>query len=465
MTCLHHQVCRPWLVIGRTRCGCWLCLAVACVVLSTPAIGFSGQLDAPAIGSNSPASTAVSAGTNAIEPVVPVEINIALRNSSNLIASSNLQDVTAKSTAARQLDFQAELEMGWRQKQDKDFSGAAKTFVGLLESDAPPEFQRTALLELALLAQETQQPARAQQVFTQYLQKYPDDPSAAEVLLRQGLLYREMGAPTLALSKFYSVMTTSLRLKLDRLEYYQRLVLQAQTEIADTYYLQGKFAEAADFLGRLLKLDNPQLNTAQILYKLVRSLSSLGRHTEVVAQSEMFISRFSGAGELAEVRFLLADSLKKLGRPREATQQVLALLESQQSEAGRTPENWVYWQQRAGNEIANQLYKEGDYVNALEIYRSLAALNRSATWQLPVWYQMGLVYEKLQQPQLASETYARILERQKELAGDKLTPSLAAVMDMAKWRKDHLEWQMRAVQSAARLRAPAPALNASLPVE
>lgn len=390
-------------------------------------------------------------GTNAPPSPLSAEVNIALRNTPNLIASSNLHDPAEGARQTDSQDFQSQLERGWQQKRDKDVVGAEKSFVALLESAAPPEFQRTALLELALLAQENEQLARAQQVFSQYLTKYPDDPSVAEVMLRQGLLYRQMGAPILALSKFYSVMTTSLRLKLDRLEYYQRLVLQAQTEIADTYYLQGKFEEAADFLNRLLKLDSSQLNKGQILYKLVRSLSALGRCNEVVAHSETYVTRYAAASELPEVRFLLAGALKKLGRTREAMQQVLALLESQQTNAISKPENWIYWQQRAGNEIANQLYKEGDYVNALEIYSHLASLNRSAKWQLPVWYQMGLVYERLQQPQKASGTYQRILDRQKDLDLDVSNPSLATVLEMAQWRKDHLQWQLTAEQAGARL--------------
>lgn len=459
---MSRHVClqfRPWLLAGLTRqVHSWA--VRACVLVVSIQFALGDAVNPPDTGgTNLLASLRLSTNANPAGPEVPAEINVALRNSSDLIASSNLHNPAPDAAAARQTDFQAQLETGWQQKRDKDFTGATRTFVGLLEGDAPLEIQRTALLELALVAQESQQPARAQQIFAQYLQKHPDDPSAAEVLLRQGLLYRQLGAPALALSKFYSVMTTSLRLKLDRLEYYQRLVLQAQTEIADTYYLQGKFDEAADFLGRLLKLDNPQLNVAQIRYKLVRSLASLGRHTEVVAQAELFIGSFANAGELAEVRFLMADSLKKLGRTREAMQQVLALLEAQEAEAERTPGNWVYWQQRAGNEIANQLYKEGDYLNALEIYRRLAGLNRTAAWQLPVWYQMGLVYERLQQPQLASETYSRILDRRKEMSSEDITPSLAAVLDMAAWRRDHLAWQLQALQSTARLRAPEPALN------
>ena len=58
--------------------------------------------------------------------------------------------------------------------------------------------------------------------------------------------------------------------------------------------------------------------------------------------------------------------------------QVLLLLQSQEDNIHKNPETWTYWQQRAGNEIANQLYKEGDYVDALQIY-----LNLLRTGQVP----------------------------------------------------------------------------------
>ena len=67
---------------------------------------------------------------------------------------------------------------------------------------------------------------RAQQIFAQYIQTYPDDPSLPEVLLRQGQIYRQMGVNNLAISKFYAVMSTSLKLKLDNMEYYRKIVLQ-----------------------------------------------------------------------------------------------------------------------------------------------------------------------------------------------------------------------------------------------
>ena len=286
----------------------------------------------------------------------PREINPAFRDASDDLVTTNIVEKSVSAVgASKQADLDAMLEWARRMKRKKNFEAAEKSFVMVLEANAPEIMHRTAMLEMGLMAQENQHHARAQQVFTQYLDRYPDDPSAAEVYLRQGLLYRQMGAPQMALSKFYAVMTTALRLKLDRLDYYQRLVLQAQTEIADTYYLQGKFGEAAEYLGRLLKLENPQLNQTQIIYKMIRSLSCMNKHTEVIAQAEFFLTKYPDTAEVAEVRFLLADSLKKIGRAREATQQVLVLLESQQTTSTNKPGNWIYWQQRTGNEIANQL--------------------------------------------------------------------------------------------------------------
>lgn len=374
----------------------------------------------------------------------PREINAALRESADDLASTNIHELLPTEPGSSLLaDLEAMMEWGRRMKREKDYAAAERALTYILKANAPEAMHRTALLEMALMAQEQEKFGRAQQIYTQYLDRYSDDPSAAEVYLRQGLLYRQMGAPNMALSKFYAVMTTSLRLKLDRLDYYQRLVLQAQTEIADTFYLQGKFSEAAEFLGRLLKLDNPQLNKPQVVYKIIRSLSALNRHTDVVAQAEQFLRQYPTSAELPEVRFLLANSLKQLGRDRDATQQVLVLLESQQSAATNQPGNWLYWQQRAGNEIANQLYKEGDYLNALEIYQRLAALNQTAPWQLPVWYQMGMIYERLLQPTKAAEIYTVIIGREKELDSTTRTLSLSAVLDMARWRLEYLQWHLK----------------------
>jgi tetratricopeptide (TPR) repeat protein len=341
-------------------------------------------------------------------------------------------------------EFQIQLDLARQQRHEKNPSLAVSTLVSLLQTNASAELKRPALFELALAAQDDNQLLKAQQVFSQYLHNYPEDPSVPEVLLRQGLLYRQMGVTTLAISKFYAVMSTALKLKLNNIDYYKKLVLQAQVEIADTYYLEGKYLEASDFFGRLLRTEAPELNKTQVQFKLIRSLSSLTNEAETVAKAQVFLDLYPDCQEVPEVRFILASALKKLGHNPESMKQVLLLLQSQQENVRKNPEIWVYWQRRAGNEIANQLYKEGDYLNALEIYLSLADLDKSATWQLPVWYQTALVYEQLQQWHKATETYMRIINRQKELTAADTSPSLASLLEMAKWRKDYIDWMEKA---------------------
>lgn len=340
-------------------------------------------------------------------------------------------------------DYQHEIDAARLLRRSLDRAGAEKLLLTLLEGELPAEFRRAALFEIALVAQEQKQYSRAQQILAQYLRLYPQEPTVPEVLLRQGLIFRQMGAYNTAIAKFYAVMNGALGLKLEQFDYYQRLVLLAQTEIADTYYMQGKFTEAADFYSRLLKQTSPALNRVQIHFKLVHCLAGLGRHTDVITQCELFFEKNPEAAETPELRFVCARSLKQLGRSGEALRHVLQLLESQDATAQANPENWRHWQQRAGNDIANQLYLEGDYLNALEIYNHLAALNTDAAWQLPVWYQVGLIYERLLQPAKAVEKFDAILAREKEAATDGAAPSLKTVVDMARWRKGQIAWQGR----------------------
>jgi len=358
------------------------------------------------------------------------------------------------------------LELARHLRLTRQTAQATPLLVELLAEEVPDGVQRSALLELAMVAQDENDLPRAQQIYAQFVQKWPADPRVPEVLLRQGLLFCQMGLNNLALAKFYSVMTAALVLKTDHFEYYQRLVLQAQIEIAETHYLSGKFADAAEFYGRLLRQNSPFLNRPLAQYRLIRSLAAVHRHDEAASQAYDFLERYPEAPEQPEVRFLLATALKKLGRNSEALQQVLRLLTEQRARSNDRPEVWAYWQRRTGNEIANQLYQEGDYTKALDIYLTLAQLDASPSWQLPVLYQVGMTYERLLQPELAAQTYERIVARSGEL-GTNASPGLQAVVHMAQWRLDFVKWQARSETALRRLLPPAQAsitpLESALP--
>jgi tetratricopeptide (TPR) repeat protein len=222
----------------------------------------------------------------------------------------------------------------------------------------------------------------------------------------------------------------------------------------------GHYVDAADFYTRLLENPDPALNRPQMEFRLVRSLTIIGKNSEAASQGQDFISRYPDAEEVPEVRYYLAQALKALGQDDEAVKQVLLCLQQQKAKSGDDPQVWLYWQQRVGNELANQLYHEGDYVHALEIYVDLAQLDSAPSWQVPVYYQMGLTYEKLSQPEKATDSYNKILACETAV-GTNATPGLQAVFDMASWRINFLKWQQNAQTANQALATSTAAMKAS----
>lgn len=335
---------------------------------------------------------------------------------------------------------------------------AEPILIGLLASNMTEEVQKEALLELASVVRIENDLPRAETIYAQYLNRWPDDWRIPEVYLRQGEVFRDMGLTDLALGKFYTVMAAALNLKTDQFAYYQKLVLQTQVEIAETHYLMGHYVDAADFYSRLLQNPDPALNRPQMQFRLIRSLTIIRRYDAVASQAQDFLNRYPDADEMPEVRYYFAQALKALGRDTEALEQVIICLQQQKAKNGNDPAVWTYWQQRVGNEIGNQLYREGDYVQALEIYADLAQLDSSATWQIPVDYQLGLTYEKLLQPQKASDAYNQILAHEAEV-GTNVTPGMQAIFDMAQWRINFLKWQQNAQTADQSLAASAATTN------
>jgi tetratricopeptide (TPR) repeat protein len=323
------------------------------------------------------------------------------------------------------------------------YATAEKSYVKLLADDVPEDLRQTALFELGLTVQAQGDLPRAQSIFTQLLQHWPNIARTPEIYLHQGQIFRQMGLQNLALSKFYAVMTTALSLRNDQLPFYKGLVLQAQVEIAETHYLVGKFREASDYYSRLLAQDNPALDRPQIQFRYIRCLEAINQHDEAVKQALNFMQRYPESPELPEVRYHLAQGLKNQGRMPEALQQVLLFLKEEHSKTKDHPEVWSYWQQRVGNEIGNELYRQGDYVKALQVYLALSQLDASPDWQLPVRYQIGITYEKLLQPQLAMAVYHNILTNSAAGPATNASPNLKSVIEMAGWRLNYLEWEGR----------------------
>jgi tetratricopeptide (TPR) repeat protein len=302
---------------------------------------------------------------------------------------------------------------------------------------------------------------RAQSMLEQYLQHWVGDARTPEIFLHQGRIFRQMGLHTYALSKFYAVSTTALSLKNDQLAYYKKLVLTAQLEIAETEFVQGHYKGAAEFYSRMLDQNAPGLDRAQVQFRLVRALSGLHQNAETVKQAKDFLERYKDSLDEPEARYHLAQALKGQNRNADALQQVMFFLQEQREKTKDRPEVWAYWQQRVGNEIGNQLYQDGDYIRALEVYLALSKLDGAPAWQLPVRYQVGITYEKLLQPKLATVAYRAITNAAPQL-GTNLTPGLKSVVDMAQWRLDFLQWHERAEEFTRPVDQPPAGTNTDL---
>lgn len=373
-----------------------------------------------------------------------------LNGSTNaLISAPAKADLTAQ-------QFERMLEVARTRREQGNPRQAQALLQQLLESGVPAEVAQPALFEMGLAAQQNHEWTRAQQIYSTYIQRYPQDPSVPEVLLRQGLLYREMGAAEMALAKFYAVMTVALHVRLDRLGYYQRIVLQAQTEIAETQYQQNNFAQAAELYQRLLKLDAKEINRPLVQLKVLRCLAKLNHYTELTTEGEEYVKRYQNDPGCIEARFLLASAYNELGQGPAALDQVMLLLAARKPATGPLQDEIVNWQKRAGNEVANRFYTTGDYTHALALYRALAETNPAVDWRLPIWYQMGLIHERLQQFTQAIALYDRIATDGRKLPAD-AAPQLKIVLEMAAWRHKTLAWFNPADQAAkALVLVPAP---------
>jgi tetratricopeptide (TPR) repeat protein len=356
-------------------------------------------------------------------------------------------------------EWRQRIDMARQQRESGNYNFAFANLQQVLDSKADESLRKTALMEMATTQYRAGQIHEALKTYAMFRSRYPQDAGVPQVIFYQGLLLRELGAPDAALSRFHTVLSAALNLNLDEYEYYRRLVLLAQGQIADTLYAQGKLEEAADKYAVLLRDDSTLLNQSMIRYRLILCLDGLGKHGDLVAQAKSYLESDPESGESPHVRHLLSTALKHLGRNAESLAEVKALLESA---AAQDSPGWKAWQQRTGNEIANRLYQEGDYFNALTLYLKLAELEASPAWRLPVWYQIGLIHERLEAPAEAVKTYRLILDQETELA-ETNGPALKTLVDMARWRHDFIQWKFEAEKARIQLQQASltPARNVS----
>lgn len=327
---------------------------------------------------------------------------------------------------------------------DEDKWQLAEHFLELIVNlPGPITDKKKALTDIGALYEKKRSFSKAIAIYEKMISIYPGEPDTPELIFQVGLLYREAGAYQRAINRFYSVLNSALQMNGKGIDTSRNLTQRAQTEIADTYFLAGEYAQAGKFYGLLGRLDLEPVEKARVLFKSAHCHFVLGNHDRAIIAAHAFLAEFPEDASAPESRYILASALRSQRRPKEAFDTVIMLLRTEQSKKTKAPEKWVFWQKKTGNEFANDFYQQGDFTSALTIYQTLAQLSDDPDWQWPVVYQMGLCFERLRLVNRAAEAYKFIIDEAKkpERAGKPLPESCTSLVKMAGWRGEQLAWQ------------------------
>lgn len=335
------------------------------------------------------------------------------------------------------------LKLGTNLTERGDYTAAEIAYRQILHSSAFSKAeQQEALLGMGRCYRRQATYTKAAAVYEKFLKEFPNDGRIPDVLLDLGRTLRAMGAHKMAIARFYSVLNSTLKLPSDAFDHYQLLAKTAQFEIAETHFDASNYAEAGKFFSRLRLLDLAPVDRARAHFKSAYSLQLSGDEEAAVTSLRAYLEQWPEDENVPEARFLLATTLRKLGRSDEALTETFALLRGEKSQSSAEPRRWIYWQRRTGNQLANEFFHSGDTANALAIYQGLAALSSDPSWQLPVLYQVALCQEQLRATDRAKESYQNIVTAVAKLSG--ASAELNELAKMASWRISNMEWHQQA---------------------
>ena len=317
---------------------------------------------------------------------------------------------------------------------------SAETAGGKVDNPraTPKAAEALAKLKLARSFRRNLEWGQAIPLYEAYILENPNSPDLPLTLLELGRTYAQAGAYEAALSRFYSVLDLAVNQEGAGLTPGREVAFSAQYEIARTQLALGRYAQAARlFLGmrRLPLIDGDR---ASIFLSGARALNLAGDKPGAVEEYQALLQSFSDSPLAPEARFELAVIYAELGRRDDALREVMALFERQKN-PGSSDETWVYWQRRAGNQLANMFYTAGDLPEAAELYGKLLQLSGDARWRWPLLYQVGLVAEQMKDFAKAKISYTELAAAKAE----GLSAEVAELPKLAQWRLEHLKWAER----------------------
>jgi TolA-binding protein len=371
-------------------------------------------------------------------------------------------------SGGRQAEIKGLLNLGASLTERGDYEGAEIAFRQVLSDDTAPQSDtKSALLGLAHMHRRQGALTKAAAIYEKFLKEYPGDDRSPDALLELGRTLRSMGAYKTAITRFYSVINSTLKLPAEGFTHYQQLAKTAQFEIAETHFQAGEFAEAGKFFSRLSLLDLAPADQAHAHFMAAYALHLQGDKEGAVAMLRAFLEQWPDDENVPESRYLLATDLRALNRTQDALGATLDLLRAEKARVATNPKRWAYWQRLTGNQLANDFFERGDVLDAQAIYSGLASLSDDPSWKLPVTYQIALCDERLGAADRARASYQNIIDS----VGAQAAPALQELSQLATWRLAQLAWHdniSRQVTtlietSTGRPQAPAHAANPPAP--
>lgn len=393
----------------------------------------------PGQGADATAAPSPAATTPAVQPEPSLAQPAAPEGSKAVEVATVVPEVEAPKFRDAE-EIQSMLTLGSRLTERSDYEAADIAFRQVLNArGASDADHKTALLGLAYMHRKQGMLTKAAAIYERYLKDYPDDERLPDALLDLGRTLQALGAHKAAISRFYNVISSTLKLPGEGFDRYQLLAKTAQFEIAETHFIAGEYLEASKFFTRLRLLDLAPADRARAHFKAGFALRLQGELEKAVNTLRTYIEQWPEDENIPEARYLLAISLRELKRPQEAFATTLELLRTEKSRIAGDPKRWAYWQRRTGNHLANDFFETGDTLNARAIYAGLLELSPEPTWRLPVTYQLALCYERLGMNDRAKSSYQAIVDA----GGTTPSPDFAELVTMAKWRIEHLDWRER----------------------
>ncbi len=323
----------------------------------------------------------------------------------------------------------------------REFEQAEGFYQQTLVLHVAEDLHKSLMLEVAYMYEMWGQKGKMAAVYEKFSEMYPTDPRLPQVYLRLGHLYRELGATRTAIARFYNVLNVSLNIPEESIPLYRELSQQAQLEIAETYFMNGEYDEAAKFYGRVMRLDLDDSERERVAFKDAYIHHLRHDFPGVILGLEAFLADFPESHLAPESHYLLAKAYRSTNQPEKAMDQVMRLLRHRNVADASDQRIWMYWQKKAANQMANEYYEKGDFYSALKIYQAMAPLSNDPEWQWPVVYQIGLCFERLGMYPKAEEAYGMLSEDGMEVAeGFEPNETLVALKDMAGWRLQHVKW-------------------------